>query len=107
MYIFLKTVSLYLLKTCCNFVLSFYHQVQPLVVQVSMKASQSVPLYAALGVRKNVVQYPLITVYVHTRTRIGKWSSKTKSLTNILLNFMGSQSNKNSVFFTKLSQSLL
>lgn len=42
----------------------FYHQVQPLVVQVSMKASQSVPLYAALGVRKNVVQYPLITVYV-------------------------------------------
>ena len=58
--------------------LFFYHQVQPLVVQVSMKASQSVPLYAALGVRKNVVQYPLIMLYVHvhTITHIGKWPLK-------------------------------
>lgn len=56
-----------------------------------MKASQSVPLYAALGVRKKVVQYPLITVYmyVHMCTHISKWSLKQHKSHKRVVEFNG------------------
>jgi len=54
-----------------------------------MKASQSVPLYTALGVRKNVVQYPLITVYVQGLTHIGKWSLKNLESHKRVVEFHG------------------